>query len=458
MTVTPPLPSRTAPGTRTPPRRWFLRPAVVLPFVLGLFIAIALLTPEALTGRRGDARLTTHAASSQGARLLYELASRLGWRVERWSESGSLPSDPRTILAVLDPPEPLSALEVRRVLEHVRAGGALLYVMNGRAPLNDSLHVSRSFFGGEYAATEAGSADVQHPAADTSADMVRGSAGPAITEECDDEKPYGGALPMWLDQRVVLYQFEWTRPRPAGTVVFASASLTARGTDSARRSSPAAAGFPFGRGRVVVISDPDLLRNDVLRVCDWKTDVVAVRMLEYLSDAGAVRRDRIVFDEYHQGYGTHPGTFRAIALYLSRAASGHVLLQVIAGGLVLLLALGPRALPPTDTERVERRSPLEHVSALAGAYARVGATRTAAIRLLHGVRRRVEHAGRHTGVRVLDDTDDDFLTAAERTSPALAPDVALVRRALVTPLSRREFTGLGAALRRIESSFLTLGR
>jgi hypothetical protein len=198
-----------------------------------------------------------------------------------------------------------------------------------------------------------------------------------------------------------------------------------------------------------VLSDPDLLRNDVLRVCRWGLDVVAARMLEYLG-TGTPRRQRLVFDEYHQGFGTHPGTLRAIVVYLSRAASGHVLLQGLLAGLVLLLALGPRALPVHDEERVERRSPLEHVGALAQAYARVGATRTATARLVRGVRRRVE---RHGGCRSAVESDALFLEHAA-ASPSRAGDVAAIRHALETPVTRREFEAVGGAIRRLEDSLL----
>lgn len=433
-----------------------LRPQVVLPAVLAIMVGVAVLTPESMSGRSGDDRLTTHSTSAQGAQLLYDLAGRLGWRVERWSASNMLPADPRSIVAVLDPPLPLSAIESHRVLEHVRAGGALLYVMSGgaRSPMNDSLHIRRLLLGGEYVATEAGTADAGA--------VVNDSSSLATTDtsaECRGRRAGTPALPMWPDSRIVLYQLDWTRPRPAGTVVFARAALDGTRHDSLSRfGSTAAAGFPLGRGRVMVIADPDLLRNDVVRVCKWGVDVVVVRMLEYLSDAGAVRRDRIVFDEYHQGYGAHPGTLRAVAAYLTRAPSGHVLLQAMAAGLLLLVALGPRALPPSDPERVERRSPLEHVGALANAYARVGATRTATVRLLRGVRRRVERAMRGARGGAPESGDDEFLDAASRAQPALAPDVALVREALTRPISRREFAAVGAALKRIESSFLTFGR
>jgi hypothetical protein len=233
-----------------------------------------------------------------------------------------------------------------------------------------------------------------------------------------------------------------------------------------RQSWPTAVGFPLGRGRVVVIADADLLRNDVLRVCQWGLDVVAVRMLEYLRDGGKSPRKRLVFDEYHQGFGAHPGTIRAIASYLVHVPSGHVLVQALLAGLVLLLALGPRALPPRDPERVERRSPLEHVTALAQAYANVTATRTATQRLLHGVRRRVEHgalapasvrSGAVRSGRAADD-DEGFLASAVRDDPTLASDVELVRRALAAPVSRRELEEVGAALGRVEASLLSLRR
>jgi hypothetical protein len=216
-------------------------------------------------------------------------------------------------------------------------------------------------------------------------------------------------------------------------------------------------GFPLGRGRVVVLSDPDLLRNDVIRVCNWGADVAVVRMLEYLR-TGPVPRRLMIFDEYHQGFGAHPGTMRAIALYLSRTPSGHALGQVLLAGLVLLLALGPRALPPRDTERVERRSPLEHVSALASAYEQVGATRTAANRLLRGVRRRLERATQNYGTHRAEQTDDAFLAAALRGDPSLEEDVALIRRSLSATLSQHDFEALGGALRRLETSLLTLRR
>lgn len=433
------------------------RRRVALAAILVLIVLAALFTPEVIGGRTGDARLTTFSAEAQGAKLLYELASRLGWHVERWTDAPPIAADARTVMAVLDPVETPGAIETHRILEQVRGGAALFYVMSAGGPLNDSLHVKRSLFGGTYQATAAGTAEV-HRASDTLRARRFDSAAADTADDEDvespaecDHIPRNDGLPMWTDQTVRLWRFSWTRRRPTGAVIFARSTLERDTKDtSIARSAPAAAGFPLGSGRVVVLSDPDLLRNDVLRVCRWGLDVVAARMLEYLA-VGTPRRDRLVFDEYHQGYGAHPGTLRAIALYLTRVASGHVLLQGLLAGLVLLLALGPRALPVHDEDRVERRSPLEHVGALAQAYARVGATRTATAQLLRGLRRRVERGG---GIeRARSESDVRFLEDAA-ASPSRAADVAAIRHALETPVSRREFEAVGGAIRRLEDSLL----
>jgi hypothetical protein len=447
--TTPPVPQDRPPDIRR-------RRRLALVAILAVIIVAALFTPEVIGGRTGDERLTTYSAEAQGAKLLYELASRLGWHVERWTDAASIAADDRTVIAILSPALPPAAIETHQMLDRVRAGAALLYVMSGGGPLNDSLHVKRSLFGGTYQATAAGTADAR-PASDT---LRARRFDTAAAENADDEDvempaecehaPANDGLPMWADQTVRLWRFSWTRGRPAGAVIFARSTLESDTKDtSAARSAPAAAGFPLGKGRVVVLSDPDLLRNDVLRVCRFGLDVVAARMLEYLA-AGTPRRDRLVFDEYHQGFGTHPGTLRAIVVYLSRAASGHVLLQGLLAGLVLLLALGPRALPVHDPERVERRSPLEHVGALAQAYARVGATRTATARLVRGLRRRVERGGAD---RARAESDARFLEQAA-ASPTRAGDVAVIQHALETPLSRREFEAVGGAIRRVEESLL----
>jgi hypothetical protein len=202
---------------------------------------------------------------------------------------------------------------------------------------------------------------------------------------------------------------------------------------------------------VVVVADPDLLRNDVLRRCTWGADVRAVRMLEWLRGGGPVPRAALVFDEFHQGFGNRVSMLGTTRRFLVAHPVGRTLLQVALAALVLLLAIGPRALPPVDVLRYERRDPLEQIDALAHAYEQVRATRTLAARLLHGVRSRVERGWSASRAR----PDEDFLADAVRQVPSLAADAELVRRALGEQLPERHLPELGAALRRIEQSLTT---
>ena len=92
----------TAPTPQTPPAQqpWWARPAIVLPGIAGLAFAAALLSPVTTGPRSGDPRLTTHSAAPLGARLLHDLAQRLGWRTERRIVA-TFRSDPGSIQAVL---------------------------------------------------------------------------------------------------------------------------------------------------------------------------------------------------------------------------------------------------------------------------------------------------------------------------------------------------------------------
>lgn len=417
---------------------------LALSIVAGAIIIVALITPEATGGRTGDSRLSARSTQPQGAAVLYELASRLGWRTSQ-RVADSIPiGDTASVHLVLDPIIPPSELETRDVLDRVRRGAGLVFVL-GTGPMADSLGL--------------GSLTPRAGTVIGAAQILVSSSGTLVTDSvasCDrhNEGVLSAGLPFWPDRQTHILALRWKGAPPPGSQTLASVR-TVSGVLGDKM--PAAIGFPLGRGRVAVAADPDLLRNDVLRVCRWGADVAALRILEYVSDGapGGGRRRRLVFDEYHQGYGEQPGTMRGIFTYLGRTDSGHVVLQLAAAGLVLLLAMGPRLLPPRVVERIERRSPLEHVDALARAYRAVGATRTATARLVHGVRRRVEHSlGSQGGAP----TDATFLAWARERAPARATDVDLVSAALVHPVSRRELEIVGQALRRLETSLTSFPR
>ena len=429
-------------GPQPPPRR--LRRRIALAILVAMIVLVALLTPEDTGGRTGDSRLTSRSTEPQGAAALYELAGRLGWRPTRRLADTIPLGDTTAVHLVLDPPIAPSATETHEILDRVRRGAGLVFVL-GTGPLADSLGL--------------GSRVPRAGSVLGAAQLVVGAAGTLVaadTASCvgRDEGWLSAGLPFWPDRETHILALRWKGEQPAGSRTLATVR-TVNGI--AGNELPAVIGFPLQRGRVVVAADPDLLRNDVLRVCRWGADVAAVRMLEYASEGapGGGTRRRLVFDEYHQGYGEQPGTIRGILTYLERTSSGHLVLQLAGAGLLLLLAIGPRLLPPRATERIERRSPLEHVDALARAYRAVGATRTATTRLVHGVRRRTEHSlGSQGGAT----SDDAFLAWARERVPARSADIDLVRQALERPVPRRQLETVGEALRRLETSLTSFPR
>jgi hypothetical protein len=410
-----------------------------------IIVIVALLTPEETGGRTGDARLTTKSTDAQGAALLFELTKRLGWQASQRTADSIPLGDTTAVHFVLDPAIPPSELETHELLDRVRRGAALVFI-KGDGPLADSLGLGSSV---PRVGNVLGTAQ-----------LIINASGSLVVDsvsECGrhQESVLTAGIPFWPDKETHILSLKWKGGQPADSRTLAFVQADATGAATA--ILPAAIGFPLGRGRVVVAADPDLVRNDVLRVCRWGADVAAIRMIEYASDGapGGGTRHRLVFDEYHQGYGVQPGTIRGIIAYLSHTRSGHLVLQLGVAGLVLLLALGPRLVPPHDDERIERRSPLEHVDALARAYRAVGATRTVTTRLVRGVRRRVEQS---TGGRGAVMTDDAFLGWAVQRVPARAADADLVRQALARPVSRRELESVGEALRRLESSLTSFPR
>jgi hypothetical protein len=94
------------------------------------------------------------------------------------------------------------------------------------------------------------------------------------------------------------------------------------------------------------------------------------------------------------------------------------------------------------------------VDALARAYERVSATRTVTLRLLRGLRRRIQR----TSPAGSSETNLAFLARVEQATPSLAASVALIRRALASTVSRRELADVGVALQDVETSFTRMSK
>jgi hypothetical protein len=384
---------------------WFTPRRVFGGLALLLFIAL-LFTPSQQTSEDAGS-LSSYSTDPNGTRGLHDALQRLGFRVERGLRPMRQALDPQHVYFVLDPVIELTAGEVHNLLEAVRAGGGLLVVPSRYERLEDSLHVTR--VPAPMSATDLADRD----------SLARFGQG-----------RYGFVLrtPLEGQDSSVSYR------APAGAVTFLTRS-TNRGRE------PVMVGVPYGRGRLVMAADPDFFQNSVVRQGD--AAVRAVRMVEWL--LAGDRSRTLVFDEYHHGFGMHADIMRVTRRALFDSAPGRVVLVLTLALLLLFFAVGVRPIRPRVQLRIERRSALEHVGALARAYAAVHASSRAARLLVRGLRRR------HGGLRTNRD-DAAYLRSIAERKPALRDDVEHLVTAMEGNAATSSDATLAAAVRRIEQA------
>jgi hypothetical protein len=111
------------------------------------------------------------------------------------------------------------------------------------------------------------------------------------------------------------------------------------------------------------------------------------------------RPGRVAWDEYHQGFGERGGQSLAGRTWswLRDEPAGWAVLQLIAVALVWLAVTAVRFGPARAVIERRRRSPLEHLEALAAGLESATAADTAVQRLVAGLRRRLNRSGQLSG-------------------------------------------------------------
>jgi hypothetical protein len=405
-----------------------LRPRLALPVLTALLVIAVLLTPESAPVVP-DRRVTTYSSGPGGASGIYDMAKALGWRSRRRVTPLTSGLDTGAVYAVLAPVTPITAAGAHALLDAVRGGAGLMYIVSDSGALEDSLQVNRADTG--YAPTP----------------LPKEARAGCRRDDIDN-------MLVWFREGVHLYRLDAHRAVTSSMPVFITVDRPASGAKDLP-TEPAAFGFNLGRGRVVVYSDADLLRNDVVRICKWG---IGVRVLQSLDWVSGDRPRTLVFDEYDQGFGHQPSGTRVVQQFLFESTAGRGIAQIVAAALVLMLALGVRAIPPKDVPRIERRSPLEHVDALARAYERIGATRLVARRLAAGLRRR--HARGVWSARAAGtgpgDADERFLSAVVAGHPAVAADAERILSAERVPVPPGGLQAVADAVDHIDQAFPSL--
>jgi hypothetical protein len=175
-----------------------------------------------------------------------------------------------------------------------------------------------------------------------------------------------------------------------------------------------------GGRRVTMVADSRLFRNRALR--ETAAGPFALGLV-------VPRYRRALVEELHHGYEISGSLAGATLDWSLRTPWGWAVWQLAIVGLIALLAAGVRFGPVRTAIVRRRRSPLEHVRALATALAAAQGHDTAARLLVQGLRRRLSRAGAPPR-RDLDTWLDGLAPSlrTERGRAALDELVTLTRR------------------------------
>jgi hypothetical protein len=339
-----------------------MRPRTELGVSAGVLLALGLIV-VAVGARpdRGteDTRRSTYLTGPGGASAFAEGAARLGVAVERYRRPtatlGATDSASRAVITVIGPQVPLTPADARHLLQlpadlllagpgaeaAIRCLGYRVF----RRPWRDSIRTRSPEGAEDLPAPRVGAVLVPHVA----------------REVVDSGVAYDG-------RRV---QCEVPQPAAVDTLL-----VTLRERPVVVRLS-----YPGGR-TVTLVSDDGTLRRTQ----------AGPLVLGLVAD----RYRRMIVDEYHQGYVVAGSLGAAALVWSTRSPWGWMVWQLIAVGVVALVASGVRFGPVRSVIERRRRSPMEHVRALATTLAAARGHDVAVRLMIQGLRRRLSRGGRPT--------------------------------------------------------------
>ncbi|MCY4572827.1 MAG: DUF4350 domain-containing protein [Gemmatimonadetes bacterium] len=392
---------------QTPRSRSRARPVAWILLILGLGALAGYLTlPE---GRRSEEVVRSSLRTTpDGVAALSRGIARLGRRTEPRLTPMAEAEPVRGTLVLLQPRLGiLSPREMEALLDHVREGGTFIYAppvsrtgVPGTTPLMMVLGVMFPADERRMLPDSAVGYWATHPLTDglPPANSPRFGFVVMPEEEPDSSASEAGPDSADAEGRAEEAQPEPEAPRETDDELpelppgFPDASdagppvplLTAH--DSTGNELMATAEVPLGDGRIVILADAAPLANQA--AADDPLAALIVRAaLAYTSET-----DTVFFDEFHQGISGYGSRIQVLANFFLGSPGGLTLLSVIAVCFLYLACRGLRfgvpntAVAPADRER---RSPLEHVSALGDLYRKAGSANTAALLMLSRLARSI---------------------------------------------------------------------
>jgi hypothetical protein len=341
-----------------------MRPRLELAIAVGVLLVLAI--GAALLGSRrrpvenADPRRSTFVTSPDGARALADALTLLHVdvvRLRRRLDSAEL--RPRAIeggsvLAYLAPAEPLTGFDARQLARRVQGGGDLL--LAGR-----SAGVAMTCFGWHATWLRDSVAVAVPGAAGASPPWVNAALAPLPDSAAADS----AGIRRAADCAVAVARTDTLLATPAGQAI-------------ALRLATA------GGGAVTLVADGGLFRNRELR---------ETAAGEFALGLFAGRYHQAIFDEYHQGFGPSGSLLGALLSWSVRSPWGWAGWQLALVALVTLAAGAVRFGPVRRAIERRRRSPLEHVRALANALAAARGHDVAIRMQVQGLRRRLARGG-----------------------------------------------------------------
>lgn len=338
--------------------------ALLLATAIGIAVWAANRTPKPPPE---DFRASTFLSGPQGSSAVYDVLVKLGRAVERRRVAlFALNQDSLhkpAVLVLLNPPMWLQTAELEQVVQYVNEGGDVLAAGTGGGLLRcvgwelqpdrwrvDSVAVRP--VDGTRRLSRVARVLAQRPRETIEKERLER----LVKREVGEDDPCESLEPVGQDTVLAA-----TRGRPVVLRLH----------------------YPSG-GTITLAADVGWFTNQV-----WRDSDVPLVMLPLLASPQG-RRGRVVLDEYHQGFGHDTQSLTALTWdWLRRAPAGWAILQLLAVALVWLAVTAVRFGPAREVIERRRRSPLEHLEALAAGLESAGDADTAIRRLVTGLQRRL---------------------------------------------------------------------
>ena len=391
----------------------------------GIFLILSLVLASFSTRQNTDVMLqrpSTFFTDPSGARALLLVMQQLLPAVEQWRRPLTflpLPHEPGapSTLIVAGPVKSISVTEADRLGRWLAGGGQLiLLAANG-------WHLRRGAATDEVSATEesrvAGDTDESKFA--TLLSRYAPGLRWAKVGEFKTGVGYGTSLPS--DDIMLRWRQGFVRTDDAEVIARADNAVLA-------------VSIPIGQGRIVAAADPTMVSNGALRRSDN-----AVWLVNIAAGWGA---GKILFDEYHHGFGEKRGTGELMRAFLA-TPWGWSVLQLSAAALLYLFVYRRRFGRISEPPASSRASPLELVNARAGFLQAAAAQGFAAELIVQDLCRQLNQ-----GRRKLSEGAELGDALASLPIDSGTPELATLRALLAKTqrrerLSDRELIELGAA-------------